>query len=353
MGGRLQCVGNADQLGLITIPHRGESIPAPCGATRFSPLRGDKILAPMGLANPRPPPQVATQVTVSLMQSQTDQFAMIPDAGDLNAIDRQIGFVESIADDPKRLSPRDIERFNRDGYLGPLDAFDSPTAQSTRAYFDELLNRTQAAGGDAYSISSAHLQYGPVWDLLNHPAIVDYVVDLLGPDVVGWGAHFFCKLPHDDRCVDWHQDCIFWPLTPTRSVTVWLAIDDADEHNGCMEVLLGSHRHGMIDYEASGDGDANVLNQTIRDPHQWGTHHQTPIRAGQISIHSDLLVHGSPANPSDRRRCGLTLRYCPADVEAYLGWNRKGVVVRGRADAVKWPNRSRPDADLPGAGHGS
>jgi len=46
-------------------------------------------------------------------------------------------------------------------------------------------------------------------------------------------------------------------------------------------------------------------------------------------MHSDLLLHGSEANESDRRRCGLTLRYCAAEVRAYLDWHVKGVVVSG------------------------
>ena len=43
---------------------------------------------------------------------------------------------------------------------------------------------------------------------------------------------------------------------------------------------------------------------------------RTALIAGQISIHSDMLVHGSAPNRSPRRRCGLTLRYCAADVRA-------------------------------------
>jgi len=52
-----------------------------------------------------------------------------------------------------------------------------------------------------------------------------------GPDVIAWGSHFFCKQPHDPRKVAWHQDASYWPLTPARTVTVWLAIDDADIAN--------------------------------------------------------------------------------------------------------------------------
>jgi hypothetical protein len=61
--------------------------------------------------------------------------------------------------------------------------------------------------------------------------------------------------------------------------------------------------------------------------------------------HSDLLLHGSEANNSDRRRCGLTLRYCAAEVRAYMDWNLKGVVISGRDPSGHWANPARPAND--------
>jgi ectoine hydroxylase-related dioxygenase (phytanoyl-CoA dioxygenase family) len=58
-----------------------------------------------------------------------------------------------------------------------------------------------------------------------------------------------------------------------------------------------------------------------------------------------MLLHGSEANQSTRRRCGLTLRYCSADVRAYLDWNKKGVVVSGIDPTGHWANPPRPAED--------
>ena len=275
------------------------------------------------------------------MQEKTD-FAIIPDQKSINEISREIGFSPATNDAPQSLTKDQIRTWNTDGYLGPIDFYSPEEISDIREYFDALLSDTLAAGRDSYSISSAHLKHGRVWDILTNPKIVACVSDLLGPDVIGWGSHFFCKMPGDGKRVDWHQDCSYWPLTPTKAITVWLAIDDADEANGCMEVYNGSHTHGLLDFESSETADGNVLDQSIKNPEQYGNHNLTPLRAGQASIHSDLLVHGSSPNDSDRRRCGLTLRYCPADVTAYLGWNQKGVVVSGQADPGAWPNASRP-----------
>lgn len=278
------------------------------------------------------------------MQQSTD-FDITPDQESIATVDRDIRFFPTSNDQPSSLSAACIDTWNREGYLGPLDLYDERSIIEIRGYFDKLLEETLASGQDSYSISSAHLKHGRVWDILNHPLLVSYVGNLLGEDVIGWGSHFFCKMPMDGKRVDWHQDCSYWPLTPSKAVTVWLAIDDADQENGCMEVYTGSHLHGLIDFEASTSGSGNVLNQSVKNPQQYGNHQLTPLVAGQISIHSDLLVHGSSPNHSNRRRCGLTLRYCPASVTAYLGWNRKGVVVKGRASSESWPGAKRPDSD--------
>lgn len=275
------------------------------------------------------------------MQPAKD-FAIIPDRNSIESVDREIRFFSTDNQSPNSLSTEQIHDWNQDGYLGPLSVYDQAEIREIRTYFDALLETAITEGRDSYSISSAHLKHGRVYDMLTNPTIVGYVSDLLGQDVVGWGSHFFCKLPGDGKSVDWHQDCSYWPLTPSKAVTVWLAIDDADQENGCMEVYTGSHIHGLIDFEASDSSDSNVLDQSVKDPERYGTHRLTPINAGQVSIHSDLLVHGSMPNDSNRRRCGLTLRYCPADVTAYLGWERKGVVVAGSANHAKWPGIERP-----------
>ncbi|HBJ37939.1 MAG TPA: phytanoyl-CoA dioxygenase family protein [Planctomycetaceae bacterium] len=275
------------------------------------------------------------------MQPQTD-FAIIPSREEIASVERDIRFFPSTTTAPEVLTTGDIRQWNDDGYLAPLDVLTADEAKDYREYFDQLLAEALAAGRDSYSISSAHLKHGRVWDLLNHPKIIGPMRDLLGHDVIGWGAHFFCKMPGDGKRVDWHQDCSYWPLTPTKAITAWLAIDDADLENGCMEVFAGSHTYGLIDFETSDTTSGNVLDQTVRNPEQYGRLLATPLAAGQMSVHSDLLLHGSLANNSNRRRCGLTLRYCPADVHAYLGWNQKGVVVSGLADAKLWPGAKRP-----------
>jgi len=266
----------------------------------------------------------------------------IPTADELRRVKRDLRFHPSTNESPRVLTRGEIELFNRDGYLKGIPIFNPEEIAGIRTYFDDLLARTLAAGGDSYSISTAHLRYGRVWDLLTEPRIVSRVRDLLGEDVIGWGSHFFCKMPGDGKRVAWHQDSSYWPLTPSKAVTVWLAIDDADVENACMRYIPGSHVLGHLTYSLSETDEANVLNQTVTGAEELGPPVDVELKAGEISMHSDLLLHGSEANTSTRRRCGLTLRYCPADVRAELGWNAKGVIVSGRDESGHWANAPRP-----------
>ena len=86
-----------------------------------------------------------------------------------------------------------------------------------------------------------------------------------------------------------------------------------------------------------------MLTQTVDNPQQFGREVCDELKAGEISIHSDLLLHGSEANDSERRRCALTLRYCTPDVRAEQGWNAKGVVISGEDPTGHWGNPTRPE----------
>lgn len=275
----------------------------------------------------------------------TTDYKIIPDETDIHAIERDLRFYPSTVTDPRVLTREQVEAYNREGYVRPVRIFSDAEISSIRSYFDDLLAKVIAAGGDSYSISTAHLKYGRVYDILTDSRIVAAVKDILGENVVGWGSHFFCKMPRDGKSVAWHQDSSYWPLTPSKAVTVWLAIDDADTENACMRFISGSHHFGHLTYRPSDSTEHNVLNQSIDNAEQYGEPVDDCLKAGEASLHSDLLLHGSNANDSDRRRCGLTLRYAAAEVRAHLGWNGKGVIVSGSDPSGHWANPPRPAND--------
>ena len=266
-----------------------------------------------------------------------------PSPSQLAELPRQIGFVPSENASPKTLSVSQIRQYNEQGFLMPFDGLDPAEARETRAFFDGVLAAFVELGRSSYSINTAHLRFARIYQLVQHPKIVNAVSDLLGPNVVCWGSHFFCKMPKDGKRVPWHQDSTYWPLSPTKTVTVWLAIDDADPENANMKFIPRSHLHGLIDYDETSEADT-VLDLAVKNPNSYGDAEvDVQLAAGQFSMHSDLLLHGSEANESDRRRCGLTIRYAAADVTTWYDWHKKGFVVRGDNTSGQWANPEMPD----------
>jgi len=260
--------------------------------------------------------------------------------------DRDLSFAPIQNSTPGVLSPAQIETYNRDGYVKPFRIFDEAGASVNREYFDHLLAGVANAndGRDQYSINGYHTHCAGIWDIATNPKIVQHVADILGENFVCWGSHFFCKLPHDPKTVPWHQDASYWPLSPARTVTVWLTIDDADEENSAMMFLPGTHRVGHLKWREAEAGA--VLNQEIEDIAQFGAPVFDELRAGEMSLHADMLAHGSTPNISNRRRCGLTLRYCPMSVSTgESGWNRDSIWCRGEDEIKHWANNSRPDGE--------
>lgn len=263
----------------------------------------------------------------------------------VSQLERTLEFFPVRNDAPRRLRQDEIRRFNMEGWLGGYRIFDAEQAMENRRKFDRILEGFFARGMNSYSIDRYHDRIRTIHDLATTPAILDIVEDLVGPDIVCWATHFFCKMPGDEQVVSWHQDASYWALTPSRTITVWLAIDDADGENGCMQVFPGSHLHGHITWRETAEQEGNVLTQTIDGVERFGSPRDVPLRAGEISIHSDLLVHGSRPNRSNRRRCGLTLRYCPPAVRAYWGWNEKSILCRGNDPSGHWANLPPPPGD--------
>lgn len=271
-----------------------------------------------------------------------------------------IAFHPSPPERAKTLPRNLIEQFNHDGFVRGLDALTEAEVAAARDYFESLLARVRALkdGRNAYTLDGYHNRCRGIWEMAQHPVILDCVEDLLGPDFVCWSSHYFCKLPGDPKRVPWHQDATYWPVRPTKTVTVWLAIDDVDDDNAPLEFMPGSHRLGAIEWQAA-TGD-HVLHQEVKEVDRFGKAVRNTLRAGQVSIHTSTLLHGSEPNRSERRRCGLALRYIPSDCGAIEspgalqrrklrpGTLRRAVMnnaVACRGDPGEWRRNGAPPGD--------
>ena len=244
-----------------------------------------------------------------------------------------------------RFGRDEVQRFNEEGYLCPIDILSGDEVDRTRTYFESLMELAQDAGLNSYSINGWQTTCAGLYDLVMDDRILDQVADLVGPNLVCTMTHFFSKQPGDGKQVSWHQDASYWPLTPSKVVTVWLAIDDVDEEMGPMRVIPASHLHGQIAFEPSSPEENNVLGQTVTNAQDFGKPVSFVMKAGQASIHTDLLLHGSEPNHSPRRRCGLTLRYMPPDVRGRDMEHQSTIIARGEDVSGYWRHVERPKGE--------
>ncbi|MDP6750328.1 MAG: phytanoyl-CoA dioxygenase family protein [Candidatus Poribacteria bacterium] len=272
------------------------------------------------------------------MTIQTDAFP---------ELDRVKKFFPLGVENTQLLTKAQIDQYNDQGYLFPFDIFSAEEITEIRAYFDDLLSKAMAAGWNSYEITNWHKHCRSVYDLVTNSRILDYVQDLLGETLILRHSHFFAKLPGDGKRVSWHQDASYWPLTPSKVVSAWLAIDDTDVENGAMQVIPGSHKNAQVAFEKSSKTENNVLNQTVHHPEKYGNDPVSiTLKAGQMSLHSDWILHGSEPNMSTRRRCGLAMRFLSSDVRAYNDWNQHSIVCRGSEPTGHWANHPRPEKEF-------
>ena len=160
-------------------------------------------------------------------------------------------------------------------------------------------------------------------DVIAHPALAGVLTRVVSPNVKCMQSMLFTKGPGKPG-QSWHQDEYFIP-TRDRSLTgVWIAVDDADEANGCLWVVPGSHRPAVIrrrvPYGGDQFGDADTAELSAEDE---AAAVPVPVRSGGVLFFDGHLLHASNRNTTgDRTRLALVLHTMSA--ESMLPWDNGG-----------------------------
>ena len=177
-----------------------------------------------------------------------------------------------------------------------------------------------------------------IYALALHPRVLRVVARHCGPSFYFYVSHFICKPPRSAYSVPWHQD-YRTKGDRIRTCSIWIALDDIDEDNGCVCVIPGAHRHGARQVRDDGHTDFGSViceselmskdassSSASASPSSDSASASSPavvfpltMRAGQASILHPLMPHMSPCNSSDRWRRALVLRYAEAGLHARLG----------------------------------
>jgi phytanoyl-CoA hydroxylase len=163
------------------------------------------------------------------------------------------------------------------------------------------------------------IHLGPAtFGLLTNPKLLDVVEQVIGPEIYSNPIQHTrikpseCLLPEHLRGssllarTDWHQDkgVHLAEADNTHMLTVWLPLTDATPDNGCLVVIPGSHRHGLV---------THCLTPAARIPDTLlnGEPIPVPVARGGVLLFHHLTKHASLTNTSDGIRWSFDLRYQP------------------------------------------
>lgn len=190
-----------------------------------------------------------------------------------------------------------------------------PTLPDAAAFYvdrtrPETLKQLQQMEGDAY-----------FRDYARHERWATLARTLVGEEVRCKAPEWFDKPPGHPSPTPPHQDNYYFCLKPPNVVTIWLALDDVDEENGCLRYVAGSHRLGIRPHSRS-----NVLgfSQGITDHGAVDREHERPVhlRPGDAVAHHGNTIHRADANRSAiRHRRAFAMVYegvsCQRDEAAF------------------------------------
>ena len=227
------------------------------------------------------------------------------------------------------LSTQQLEQYDRNGIVFPIPAFSVEDVTLFRAALESVVGN--CGEGSLKRLDNLHLFFDWAHRLVTNEALLNAVEGILGGDILVDGTLVFYKPPQDPSYASWHQDSVYsgWHLTPSTSA--WIALTPSHQANGCMRVVPGSHKQGLLDHDNVLD-DPNLLNRrgervkVVVDESQAV---DVVLHPGEMSLHHSNIVHGSNPNTSDEPRIGFIVRFV---TNLITPRDRPLLRVRGEAD---------------------
>lgn len=249
------------------------------------------------------------------------------------------------------LAANSIESYRADGFCFPVRALSPAAADGyRRAFLDFNASKTAASFSDLHNdvyLFKPHLLLKWVDALVHEPGILDVAESLLGPDILCWSAGIFQKAPHSPSHVSWHQDAVYYGLSPVDHVIrVWVALSPTRVENGTMLYARGAHTAGLFEHVPERTAD-NLLTNNEVARFDLDRHDQLPVllEPGEVAVHHLHTPHCSGPNVTDDRRINVVITYLSPDVSQENGPD-SALVVRGTDSFGHFEHEARPETDL-------
>jgi phytanoyl-CoA hydroxylase len=231
------------------------------------------------------------------------------------------------------------EFYRQNGYVVVEGLFDPEEVSFYRQHFMEL--RKGQHEGDFSGVNASDndplKQYPRMihmhrWDeasllWMTDPRLNQILTRLLGREPYAVQTMLYFK-PPGARGQALHQDNYYLRVQPGTCMAAWMALDDCDEANGCMQVVPGSHQWPLL-CPVEADTSQSFTDVTV--PLTDGLEvRPVTMRAGDVLFFNGQLIHGSfPNTTSNRFRRSLIGHYIEGAAEAVGSWYHPALRMDG------------------------
>ncbi|MCQ6559365.1 phytanoyl-CoA dioxygenase family protein [Paenibacillus mendelii] len=222
------------------------------------------------------------------------------------------------------------KQYDEEGYAVFENVLDAGLMAEAKEHIEWLMRKNPGVRPE--QLGNMFITDDPFWvRLIGDDRLLDIAEQFIGPDIALFASHYISKPPFDGKPVLWHQDGSYWPLEPMNVITLWLAVDDSLPENGCMRVIPGTQTMNLHEMKRYTDVDS-VLESEV-DPALIDESKAVDLvlKSGSVSVHHPNIIHGSEANLSPLRRCGLTIRYIPTCTRIKAETWPSAFLLRGEA----------------------
>ena len=228
-----------------------------------------------------------------------------------------------------QLSNEQVEQFWEDGFIIVENLLDPDEVASLLAHAEwvasgkashipkgQLQIEPHVVAGEAqaqnYADSLRKMSHLAFYDegFRNHarnPKILDVIEVLLGPNIKLYQDQLFMKPPRIGSRQRYHQDMpLGFYIDPPDMVTCWVALTDSTIENGCVWMLPGTHKFGIIEQSKWGEYEQMSVEGSLSEERPL------ELKAGDCSFHHGLILHSSRPNRTNQRRRGYATHYVSA-----------------------------------------
>ncbi|HUP94258.1 MAG TPA: phytanoyl-CoA dioxygenase family protein [Burkholderiales bacterium] len=245
---------------------------------------------------------------------------------------------------PKHLTDEQLAQFQDEGYAFPFRAVSARQAAGYRRRIEAYEARVRHDANRTLKIKG-NLAFPWLMELGRNPAILDAVEDVIGPNLLLFGASIFAKNARDPHYVSWHQDSAYFGLDPHEEVTAWVGFTESTIEKGCLKVMPRTHLGPDLHHvETHAPDNMLAKGQSIAGLDEKQAVH-LELKPGEFSLHHERMAHASEPNRGADRRIGFAFFYIPTHVRSTIG-RRQATLVRGIDEHGHWDPDQEPRFDL-------